>query len=82
MLDALASWLADLVLAALGTIPDWTLNPGTFPFFGQLAEINWFINLVPMFTVVIAAAALGPMFMLGTLALWGYGLVRGGGNRA
>ena len=82
MIDALASWLADLILAALSVLPDWSLSAGTFPFLGQLAEINWFINLAPMFAVTIAALALGPLFLTVTLGLWAYGLVRGGGNRA
>lgn len=82
MFDAIASWLADLIIAALSALPDWELNPGTFPFFGQLAEINWFIDLGPVFAVTIAALALGPLLMVTTLGLWGYGLVRGGGNRA
>ena len=82
MIDALASWLADLVIAALGALPDWNPSVPSFPFLSQLADINWFVNIVPAFAITIAAAALGPMFLVGTVALWGYGLVRGGGNRA
>lgn len=82
MIDGFVSWLADLCISALESLPDWNLDPGTFPFFAQLAEINWFINLEPAFAVTIAAMALGPMFLTVTLGLWAYGLVRGGGNRA
>ena len=82
MLDALAGWLADVLLGALNLLPTWNLSPGSFPFFSQLGQISWFVNLSPAFGVTVAALALGPMFLTTTLTLWVYAVVRGGGNRA
>lgn len=81
VIDALVNVLLGWIEAALGVIPDWSLD-ASFPFLSELAAVNWMVNLVPAYSVVLAALALGPMFLLTTLGLWAYGLLRGGGNRA
>lgn len=81
-------FLLDLIQGAfnfvIGFFPDTTFNPVTL-FGGALAhlgDLNYFLPIAELASVVLAFVFLFPAFMGVTLFLWLVALIRGGSSRA
>lgn len=80
--DTVLGWIASLVEAAARLMPSWTPNiPSAAPLARWLSDVNYFLPIGEVFTVVLGALVLGMPLILVTLALWVVALVRGGSAR-
>ena len=67
----------------VGKLPEATTNPDVSGLGTWLADINYFLPLGEVASAVLTVIALGPAFVVATLANWlVIGVLRGGSPRA